>query len=85
MVAERREKRVGQALSIRYGKLGWIWFLMVAKEYRGQGIGSALMEECIAYLRRSKVQPTNLEANPQAASLYQKVGFSITTQEVHSL
>lgn len=77
MVAERQEKPVGQAFSIRYGRLGWIGYLIVVKEYRRQGIGSALMEECIAFLRKSKVETIHLEANPRAVSLYQKIGFEI--------
>jgi len=77
VVAERQEKPVGQAFSIRYGRLGWIGYLIVVKDYRRQGIGSALMEECVAYLRKSKVETIHLEANPRAVSLYQKIGFEI--------
>jgi ribosomal protein S18 acetylase RimI-like enzyme len=75
VIAERQGKPVGQAFAISYGRLGWIGYLIVAKQHRRQGIGSALIAECIAYLRKRQVETIYLEANPRAANLYQKMGF----------
>lgn len=75
MMAELQGRPVGQILSIAYGKLGWIGFLIVLREHRGKGIGSALVREAIAYLKESNVETIYLDANPLAVDLYQRLGF----------
>lgn len=49
------------------------------KEYRGQGIGSELMDSMIEYLRRSGYSQASLAVQKKnyAARMYRKLGFEI--------
>ena len=52
--------------------------IAVAPEYRKQGIGKALIEALMEYLRQKKVIALLLEvrvSNASAIALYQKMGF----------
>jgi GNAT superfamily N-acetyltransferase len=50
-VADRRGRVVGTATSIVYeGRFAWIGMVIVAQQYRGQGIGTALLQSVIRYL-----------------------------------
>jgi GNAT superfamily N-acetyltransferase len=74
-MAERDGKRVGHVFSISYGVVGWIGLLIVRQSYRGCGIGTALMETAMNYLRGLGVETIRLEAVPEAVALYQHLGF----------
>lgn len=59
---------------------GWavVRLLAVHPEYRGQGIGRALMEECIHRCRQTKVAAIGLhttEAMDIARKMYERMGF----------
>jgi ribosomal protein S18 acetylase RimI-like enzyme len=59
---------------------GWavVRLLAVHPEYRGQGIGRALMEECIHRCRQSKVAAIGLhttQAMDIARQMYERMGF----------
>jgi len=59
---------------------GWavVRLLAVHPEYRGQGIGRALMEECIRRCRQAKVAAIGLhttEAMDIARQMYERMGF----------
>jgi putative acetyltransferase len=52
--------------------------MMVAPEWRGRGVGSALMEAAIAWCRREGVEKIELSVYPDndtARALYEKYGF----------
>ena len=52
--------------------------MMVAPDWRGRGVGSALMEAAIAWCRRSGVEKIELSVYPDnaaARALYAKFGF----------
>jgi len=74
-VAEINGKRVGHIFSIRYGKVGWISLLIIDKEHRRSGIGTLLMKHAMSYLLNSGVETIKLEAVPEIADLYHKLGF----------
>jgi len=74
-VAEVKGKRVGHVFSVRYGKLGWIGFLIVRAEYRVKGVGTLLMRKAMDHLLGCGVETIKLEAVPKIASLYRKLGF----------
>jgi len=80
LIAELCGRPVGQILSISYGKLGWIGVLIVLREHRGKGIGSALVRRAIAYLKESGVETIELEAAPGAVSLYKRFGFELESK-----
>jgi GNAT superfamily N-acetyltransferase len=75
-VAEEGSERVGHMSTIAYGKLGWIGLLIVNFGQRGRGIGTALMQKGIDYLRRSGVETIKLEAEERAVPLYRRFGFT---------
>jgi ribosomal protein S18 acetylase RimI-like enzyme len=81
-VAEEGPERVGHISTITYGKLGWIGLLVVNRERRGRGIGTALMQKGVDHLRQSRVETIKLEAEERAVPLYRRFGF---TEEFVSL
>jgi GNAT superfamily N-acetyltransferase len=67
---------VGTATTISYpGRFGWIGMVLVHADYRRRGIGTALMEACIAYLE-PLVPAIRLDATPMGRPLYQTLGFA---------
>jgi RimJ/RimL family protein N-acetyltransferase len=56
-----------------------IWGVYVRPEQRGQGIGQALVEACVAWARDKRIGILKLgviTANPSAIRCYQRCGFS---------
>ena len=74
-VAVVNRKRAGHVFSISYGKVGWIGLLIVNNEHRRMGIGTLLMRRAINYLQNLGVETVKLEAVPEIAGLYRKLGF----------
>ncbi len=71
---------VGAVLLGVRGQRGWCSDLALAQEYRGQGVGRALMEHQIAEARARKLAQLQLEVltnNVPALQLYQSLGFQI--------
>ena len=69
---------VGQLAVIKsghgYGEIG----MMVVREWRGRGVGTALMEAAIAYAREQGLHKLTLSVfahNEAAIALYRKCGF----------
>lgn len=52
------------------------------KEYRGYGIGTALLEDLLTKLRHSKYAKVSLSVQKAnyAVKMYQKVGFKIVSE-----
>lgn len=54
----------------------------VLKEFRGLGIGNAMMKEAIRYLReRTHATKACLDAQLHAIGFYEKLGFTLFTEE----
>jgi GNAT superfamily N-acetyltransferase len=71
---------VGAVLLGVRGERGWCSDLALAVEYRGQGVGRALMEQQIVEARSRKLARLQLEVltnNTPALQLYQSLGFTI--------
>jgi GNAT superfamily N-acetyltransferase len=66
---------VGMAASFQYGGSAWVGLLIVLEEYRGQGIGTSLMEAVLEDLDSKGVTTVRLEAVHEAVSLYSSLGF----------
>ncbi|MDO7907508.1 GNAT family N-acetyltransferase [Paenibacillus sp. JX-17] len=89
LVAEQKEGQVVGAITSRYFTEQQQGFGFVAEdipemgmallpEYRGQGIGKALMSRLLEELRRQGVKQVSLSVDPNnipAVSLYQRFGF----------
>jgi len=84
LVAEEDKQIVGfiWAHFIQYGffKYGTIDELFVKKEFRGKGIGSALLKKAIKKLQNFKVKIILVDTekeNKEAIKLYKNVGFEL--------
>ena len=68
---------IGTVTTITYeGKLSWIGMLLVDARFRGEGIGTRLLERAIAHLEGRGVPCLKLDATPAGKPLYQRLGFS---------
>ena len=79
LVAEVGQQVVGVIMGAWDGRRGWLHHLAVAREQRGQGIGSALVARVEEGLRRKGCLKVNLlvaERNEAARGLYQRLGYS---------
>jgi GNAT superfamily N-acetyltransferase len=75
-IAEWNGVPAGTATTICYGKeLAWIGMLLVRPDYRGRGIGRALLDRCLNYLRAVGISGIKLDATPQGKLLYDRLGF----------
>jgi ribosomal protein S18 acetylase RimI-like enzyme len=74
-VAETGGQRVGICVANPYGRAGSIGQLIVAREWRGRGIGRQLMERAIGHLHGRGVQRVFLDGMPLALPLYERLGF----------
>lgn len=81
-MAEVNQERAGHIFSISYASLAWIGYVIVKVEYRNRGVATLLMKKALDYLRSKRVQTVKLEAVPEIANLYRKLGF---TDEYDSL
>jgi len=72
---------VGEASFIRQEKNVFLVGLWIVAERRGKGLGSLLMSESIAYLKKSGFETVELTVekdNTSAIKLYEKIGFRKT-------
>ncbi len=76
-VAEHEDRVIGTSATIIYeARLAWIGMLLVDREHRGRGIGTALLEHSLRYLDSRGVPSVKLDATPQGRPLYEKLGFT---------
>ena len=69
-------KGIAFVTSLRHEKSGWIGNLIVAEEYRGQGLGEALFRKALEALHAAGVETFWLTASNSGKSLYEKYGFN---------
>jgi len=75
-VMECHDNIIGTSATISYeGRFSWIGMLIVDEQYRGQGIGTALLQHAIHFLDMQKIPTIKLDATPQGKPLYEKYGF----------
>jgi ribosomal protein S18 acetylase RimI-like enzyme len=79
LVAECENRIIGSVIGGYDGRRGLIYHLAVSESFRGQGIGSRLMDEVEARLRSKGCLKCYLlvtNDNPEAAIYYQNHGWS---------
>jgi ribosomal protein S18 acetylase RimI-like enzyme len=75
-LAEWNGNPVGTATTIIYGlDLAWIGMVLVHPDFRRRGIGRALLEHAITYLRSRGVRCIKLDATPAGQLVYDGLGF----------
>lgn len=66
---------IATAATLPYGgRFGWISMVLIAGEYRRQGLATRLMERCISSLTDAGVVPI-LDATPAGRTVYLGLGF----------
>jgi GNAT superfamily N-acetyltransferase len=66
--------------------IGWIPNLAVDPAHQGRGLGRALLEHALSFLRRSGMAVAKietLEQNPVGQSLYPSLGFVEVARQIH--
>jgi GNAT superfamily N-acetyltransferase len=77
-LAECNGVPAGTATTTIYGpELGWIGMVLVHPDFRRRGIGSALLQHSISYLRGCGVRCIKLDATPAGKMVYDRLGFRI--------
>jgi GNAT superfamily N-acetyltransferase len=75
-VAVRGDVIAGTVTTICYGReVAWIGMLLVHPEFRGGGIGKALLTRAVGHLQNEKIGSIKLDATPAGEGLYRKMGF----------
>lgn len=75
-LAEWNGTPAGTATTTIYGpELAWIGMVLVHPDLRRRGIGRALLERCVAYLRSRGVRCLKLDATPAGKEVYDRLGF----------
>ena len=75
-LAEWNGTSAGTATTMVYGpELAWIGMELVHPDFRRRGIGRALLERCMEYLRERGVRCIKLDATPLGKKVYAGLGF----------
>jgi GNAT superfamily N-acetyltransferase len=74
-VAEIDDTPVGTAAGCVLGSVAWIAMVLVDAEFRGRGIGTALMDHALTFADRAGATSVRLDATPLGRRMYEKLGF----------
>ncbi len=71
-----KDKPVGIATCIGYGRVGWFGNLIVDPAYRNRGAGGMLVRHAVDYLHAMGVEAVGLYAYPHLKEFYSRLGFT---------
>lgn len=83
LLAEHEKQIIASCLGYAYDDMGWVRQLAVKKEWRGKGIGQALLLEAFNIFKQRGFAKAGLaveSSNPNACQFYERTGM---TQAVH--
>ena len=76
-LAEWEGTPAGTATTLKHGPdLAWIGMVLVRPELRRRGVGRALLEHCLDYLRQRGIRGVKLDATPLGRPVYAALGFA---------
>src|SRR5260370_13144230 len=75
--AEWKAQAVGTTVTGILGTVGWIAMVLVEPDWRGRGIGKALMSHALSFLDAQGVLSVRLDATALGKPLYEKLGFVV--------
>jgi len=88
-LAERGDRLVGcTAIALREGDRGQLRWVLVDPSARGRGIGKQLVNSAMDYCREEGCESVFLETTnglPESQTLYEKLGFAVTSESVEEL
>ena len=88
-IAERDGEIVGSVFVVKHAKtVAQLRLLLVEPKARGLGIGTRLVEECIAFARKAGYKEIILWTNNglhAARRIYEKKGFKLARREAHQV
>ncbi|MFM9834943.1 MAG: GNAT family N-acetyltransferase [Methylophilaceae bacterium] len=71
----------GQAIACaRILKIGRVGRMAVLREWRGKGLGLALLDEAIKICKSLGIQNVSISSQTHAIAFYQKAGFTVTSE-----
>jgi ribosomal protein S18 acetylase RimI-like enzyme len=79
-VAREGEKLVAAVLCGHDGRRGFLYHLAVAAEYRGRGLGTALVEQCLDALGKLGIQKCNAlvyHGNAKGQRFWRRLKFNV--------
>lgn len=77
-VAEQDGRVAGTVTTIIYeNRFAWVGMVLVDTQFRGKGIGTALLLKAIEYLDARKIPCVKLDATPQGKPIYARLGFHV--------
>lgn len=65
----------GTAAALAFDKVAWIHSVIVQKDFRGRGIGEALMRACLEFVGSRGITCTKLDSVPGVEGFYARLGF----------
>ena len=74
------EKAIGCARAIVIENYMQLGRMAVLKEYRGEGIGSALIEKAVTIAKLNQLSAIYISAQCHAIDFYKKFGFEVTSE-----
>jgi GNAT superfamily N-acetyltransferase len=75
LIAEHGKKIIGTTTAINYSnQIAWIGMVLVAKEYRGQGVSKSLLTNILKKLESFK--SVKLDATPEGQRVYKQFDFT---------
>ena len=78
-LAFKNEKAIGCARAFVIENYMQLGRMAVLKEYRGEGIGTALLEKAMTTAKLNELSVIYISAQCQAIDFYKKFGFEITS------
>jgi GNAT superfamily N-acetyltransferase len=74
-VAELDRRFVGTTMTFISDQVAWIAMVLVEKNVRGKGIGTALLKHALGHLDACKVGTVRLDATHLGRPIYERLGF----------
>lgn len=76
VVACRHDRVTGVSYAVSFGPTGWIGNVAVDPDVRGQGVGTAVSQAAMDWLRRAGVTTMLLTATEMGRPIYERLGFA---------
>jgi GNAT superfamily N-acetyltransferase len=79
--AHEDNRLVGTVTTTTYGRtLAWIGMMIVRPDFRGRGIGAALMRMALRHAHDQDIGCVKLDATPAGRPLYESLGFTLESE-----